>query len=683
MGLPQTERKLAAILAADVVGYSRLMGIDEEGTLAQLRAHRRALIDPKIKERHGRIVKTTGDGMLVEFASAVDAVRCAVEIQRGMTDRNARAPPERRIDFRVGINLGDIIFENRDIFGDGVNIAARLEGLAEPAGICVSRKVRDEVRDKLDVAFDDMGDQQIKNIARPVRCFRLSFDDYKPSSVPLVAATGWPRRKLVVALAATVGVLIGAGLWLRLGGVPPPQATSATALVPGSIQNTFGPTGDHTSRLSIIVLPFANLGGDLEQNYFADGLTDDITTDLSRISGSLVISRNSAFTYRDKSVDPKQVARELAVRYVLEGSVRRIDNQVRVNAQLIDGETGGHLWTERFDHDLLDIAAFQDEVTGRVASALSLELVANESRKSLRARPNNPDAVDLTMRGRSLMNKPPDKERTLEARRLFERALSMDRQSADALVGLAQTYTRIILNAWSDDHVEDLQRADDVLTRALAINPRSAVAYSERAVVLVVREQIPEAIAACETAIALDRNFAGAYGFLAGTMWFARHPERSPALIEQAIRLSPRDPLLSFWLLNFGRAQADLGQTEAAIENLRKAVASNPSPAWMRISLAAVYARSGRNAEARDAMDDALRMMPGYMARQPEATIKGMRAQIELALHGYDPGGVDGWIGPTTRRALTGYQSDQGLPPSGKYDDATLERLGVSPSPAP
>jgi TolB-like protein/Tfp pilus assembly protein PilF len=441
--------------------------------------------------------------------------------------------------------------------------------------------------------------------------------------------------------------------------------------------------GDQTSRLSIIVLPFTNLGGDPEQNYFADGLTDDITTDLSRISGSFVISRNSAFTYRDKTIDPKQVAHDLGVRYVLEGSVRRIGNQVRVNAQLIDGETGGHLWTERFDHDLLDIAAFQDEVTGRVASALSLELIANESRKSLRARPNNPDAVDLTMRGRSLMNQPPDKERILEARRLFERALSLDEQSADAVVGLAQTYTRIILNVWSDDHVADLQLADDVLTKALAINPKSAVAYSERAIVLVVREQFPEALAAQETAIALDRNFAGAYGLLAGIMWFVGHPERSPALIEQAIRLSPRDPQLSFWLLTLGRAQSDLGKTEAAIGNLRKAVAANPSPAWMRISLAAVYARSGRNAEAREAMAEALRMMPDPMAGQPEATIRGMRAQIELALHGYDPGGIDGWIGPTTRRALIGFQRDQGLSQSGEGDDATLERLGISPTPAP
>jgi tetratricopeptide (TPR) repeat protein len=287
------------------------------------------------------------------------------------------------------------------------------------------------------------------------------------------------------------------------------------------------------------------------------------------------------------------------------------------------------------------------------------------------------------MRGRSLMNRPADKERSLEARHLVERALSMDEQSADALVGLAQTHTRIILNAWSDDRVADLRLADDALTRALAIAPKSAVVYAERAFVLVVREQFPEAIAAYETAIALDRNYAGAYGFLVGTMWFARHPERSPALIEQGIRLSPRDPQLPLWRLILGRAQSELGQTGAAIENLRKAVVANPSPAWMRISLVAVYAGSGRIAEAREAMAEALRMMPDPMAGQSEATIRGMRAQIELALNGYDPGGVDGWIGATTRRALTGFQRDGGLPQSGEYDDATLERLGVITSPAP
>src|SRR5271166_5489058 len=295
------ERRLAAILAADVAGYSRLMGADEEGTLERLKAHRRQLVDPKIKEHRGRIVKTTGDGMLVEFPSVVDAVRCAAEIQRAMVDRNPETPEDQRITFRIGVNLGDIIVDGDDIYGDGVNIAARLEALAEPGGVCISRVVRDQIRDKLPYPFEDMGEQSVKNIARPVRVYAL-----RPEAVAELPA--WSA--------------------------PPAASTSQTPAAP---------------RLSIVVLPFANLSNDPEQQYFADGITEDLTTDLSRLTGMFVISRNTAFTYRKKPVDTKQIGRELCVRHVLEGSIRRSGNQVRVNAQLIDAETDAHLWAERFD----------------------------------------------------------------------------------------------------------------------------------------------------------------------------------------------------------------------------------------------------------------------------------------------------------------------------------------------
>src|SRR6201981_3722208 len=323
-------RRLAAILAADVAGYSRLMGADEEGTHERLKAHLRELVEPKIKEHRGHTVKNTGDGLLAEFSSVVDAVRCAAEMQRAMADRNAETVEDERITFRVGINLGDVIVEEHDIFGDGVNVAARLEALAEPGGICISRTVRDHIRDKLAYPFEDLGEQSVKNIARPVRVYAL-----RPEAVAELPASSVPAA--------------------------PPTARPAAA-----------------PRLSIVVLPFANLSNDPDQKYFADGITEDLTTDLSRIADMFVISRNTAFTYQGKRVDTKQIGRDLGVRYLLEGSVRRSGNQIRFNAQLIDAATDAHLWAERFDGDTADLFALQNEITSRIAVALSLELVAAE-----------------------------------------------------------------------------------------------------------------------------------------------------------------------------------------------------------------------------------------------------------------------------------------------------------------
>src|SRR3984893_8229894 len=370
-------RRLAAILAADVVGYSRLMGADEEGTLERLKAVRRRLIDPKITEHHGRIVKTTGDGLLVEFASVVDAVRCAAEVQRGMIDREPEATDERRIRFRIGINLGDVIADGDDIFGDGVNVAARLEALAEPGGICVSGTVRDHIRDKLPYPFEDRGEQSVKNIARPVRVYAL-----RPDAIAELPAAR----------------------------IPPAASMSQPIVAP---------------RLSIVVLPFTNLSDDREQQHFADGVTEDLTTDLSRLADMLVISRNTAITYRNKPVGTKQIGRELSVRYVLEGSLRRSGNQVRVNAQLIDAETDAHLWAERFDGDMGDLFALQDEVTSRIAVALNIELLAAEAARLT----EHPDALDYILRGRAASSKPKTRVNHAEAIALYERSLAVDRHS--------------------------------------------------------------------------------------------------------------------------------------------------------------------------------------------------------------------------------------------------------------
>ncbi len=344
MGVERVERRLAAIVAVDVAGYSLLMGRDEEGTLAALRAIRRDLSDPKIKEHQGRIVKTMGDGLLIEFASVVGAVRCSVEVQRAMAERNEGVPADRRIDFRVGIHQGDIIVEDGDIFGDGVNLAARLEGLAEPGGICVSRVVRDEIRDKLDVAFDDMGEQQVKNIARPVHAFRISPDTLTRLA-PAVPALGTLSRNAGEG-GPSAKRLVGEGLKLP-------------------------------EKPSLVVLPFQNMSGDPEQEYFADGMVEEITTAIARLPWLFVIARNSAFTYKGKPVDVKQVAQELGVRYVLEGSVRKAGNRVRITGQLIDTATSAHIWADRFDGALDDIFDLQDQVASSVAGAIEPKLRSN------------------------------------------------------------------------------------------------------------------------------------------------------------------------------------------------------------------------------------------------------------------------------------------------------------------
>ena len=377
-------RRLAAILAADVAGYSRLMGADEEGTLQRLRAHRRELVDPKISEHRGRIVKTTGDGMLVEFSSVVDAVRCAVEIQRAMVDRNAGIAEDQRIIFRIGVNLGDVIIDGDDIYGDGVNIAARLEALAEPGGICISRTVRDHIGDRLPYAFDDMGEQSVKNIAQPVHAFALSAAAV--ASLPEVAMPAQPaalRRRntprLAVVAASLVAVIgVGIGVWWAW---PKANQTAVSVQPPAAASAQRPPASEAESapRLSIVVLPFANLSNDPEQEYFADGITDDLTTDLSLLPGSFVIARNTAFTYKGKPMDAKQIGHDLGVRYVVEGSVRRTGDQVQVNVQLIDTESGAHLWADRFDTDRRDLANAQAEITFRLARMLNVKLVSRRS----------------------------------------------------------------------------------------------------------------------------------------------------------------------------------------------------------------------------------------------------------------------------------------------------------------
>ena len=452
-------RKIAAILVADVVGYSRLAGADEEGTLARLRALRSDLIDPTIATRHGRVVKRTGDGIIIEFRSVVDAVRCAIEVQNGMIARNADLPRERRVEFRIGIHLGDVVEESDgDLMGDGVNIAARLEGIAKPGAICLSEQAYWQVKGRLDLAARDLGPTQLKNIAEPIRLYSLEIG----------------------ALAA-----------------PKP----APAPVP---QKTDPP------RLSIVVLPFKNLSSNPGQDYFADGVTENLTTDLSRIRNSFVIARNTAFTFKDRAVDAKQIAKELGVRYVLEGSVQRNQNRVRVNAQLIDGETGAHLWADRFQEDVADLFKLQDDVVARLANALSHELITAEAKAA--AGSKNPNSIDLVMRGRAAVTQwarqPPTKEELVAARALFERALEIDPKNADALAGSAHAYMVEYAygpnNPETDYDAKVLGQAD----RSIALARDNAWAYSVKSIYLNISRRPNDALRVANAGLDLDSNDA-------------------------------------------------------------------------------------------------------------------------------------------------------------------------------
>jgi TolB-like protein/class 3 adenylate cyclase len=532
-------RHLAAILAADVAGYSRLIGADEQGTLALLKKIRAEIVDPAIRINNGRIVKTTGDGLLAEFASTVDALRGATEIQQRMAEPDLAGAPEQRIRLRIGIHQGDILVEaDGDIFGDGVNIAARLEALAEPGGICVSARVQEDATGKLDLAFRDLGERRLHNIARPVRVY----------AIPVAAVS---------------------------------RAGPAPALVP---------------RLSIVVLPFANLNNDLDQQYFVDGITEDLTTDLSRIGGMLVISRNTAFTYQGKRVDTRQIGRDLSVRYVLEGSVRRVGNQVRINAQLIDAESDSHLWAERFDRSVDDLFSLQDEVVSRIATALNVELMIAEAARSV----ENPDAVDCILRGRAALAGPRSLESSNQAIEWFERAISLDPSLVEAQARLAGELAGRVIDVLPSSSNADIDRAQRLARQALAATPRSALAHSAMAQVLRAQRRYPEAISEYETALAFDRNLVGALANIGRCKIYTGPIDDAIPFQEQAIRLSPRDPSIWNWYFRIGEAHLLQSRLDEAIAWLEKARNAAPAVWFLDFWLAAAYALNGSPVSARN-----------------------------------------------------------------------------------
>jgi len=565
-------RRLAAILAADVAGYSRLIGADEGGTLQALKAIRAELIDPKIATHNGRLVKTTGDGLLVEFGSVVDALRCATEVQAGMAERNANVPTpaDKRIEFRIGINMGDIVVEDGDIFGDGVNVAARLEGLAEPGGICVSARVQEDAAGKLDLAFEDLGEQVLKNIVRPIRAYRI--------------ATG---------------------------------AAPATAVATPAL-----PLPD---KPSVAVLPFTNMSADPDQEFFADGIAEDVITALSRYPSLFVIARNSCFTYKGRTVDVKKIGRELGVRYVLEGSLRKSGNRIRVTAQLVEAESGKHVWAERYDRDLADIFALQDEITEAVAIAIVPAIAEAEQQRAMRKPPGSLDAWAAYQRGLWHLSKYTVDDIQL-AEKFFRRAIDLDPtfsggygSLAGALGQAADLLTRGL--------PETLNLAEALARQAIALDGADAGAHAQLGTALYRRGDYEGGRFEAERALAISPNLAGARSVLGQTLIFSGRPEEGVTVLRTSIRLDPRGPGLGTRLMQIALGLYLCRKYEDAVEAAKQAIRSYPNIPNTYRWLAAALGQMGQTAEANEALQKAIAIAPAQFDMYVRGRVPWMRPE--------------------------------------------------------
>ncbi len=557
------KRKLAAILAADVVGYSRLMGADEEGTLKTLTTYREAM-DAFIVRHGGRIVGTAGDSVLAEFASAIEAVRCSIEIQQELKDRNGALPEERRMEFRIGINLGDVMIEGDDLYGDGVNVAARLEGVAEPGGICISNTVFDQVRDRIPHDFEDLGEHSVKNITRPVRVYR----------VPLL------ERE-----AAMTG---------------PGASDDAALALP--------------DRPSIAVLPLTNMSSDPEQEYFSDGITEDIITELSRFPDLFVIARNSVFTYKGNPVKVQEVAQDLGVRYVLEGSVRKAGQRVRVTAQLIDAASGSHVWAERYDRDLEDIFAVQDEITRTIVGALVGKLNQTERARAMRKPTENLEAYDLYLRGFELFLRFTEADNAA-GRELLEKAVELDPGYARVYGMAAWSHLTDSFMGWSSNPAQSLAQAAELAQKALAIDPSDNRSHWVIGAASLYQGQHERALAGYQRALELNPNDADVLANLGLPLNYLNRPEEAERAIKKAMRLNPHCPWWYYWVL--GWSQIMLGRAEEAIASVERI--GNPVPACRLISIRA-YMQLGREAEARAEVAEVLKAEPDFTLRHWQAT---------------------------------------------------------------
>jgi adenylate cyclase len=590
MGGHPVERKLAAILSADVEGYSRLMGDNEVATVRTITEYREAIAS-SVAGHGGRVVDAPGDNVLAEFSSVVDAVESAVEIQRELRSRNAALPVTRRMQFRIGINLGDVIVEGPRLYGDGVNIAGRLEGLAEGGGVCLSGTAYDQVEGKLPLGYDFIGEHSVKNIARPVRVYRLRFE---PGAAPgLSSQTRRADRRLVTRVVGTVAVLVLLGVggwagWHWLRSPAPPVLTLP-------------------DKPSVAVLPFSNLSQDPAQEYFSDGVTEDLITGLSKVSGLFVIARNSVFTYKGKAVKVRDVGRDLGVRYVLEGGVQRAGSRVRITAQLVDATTGYHIWAERYDREVRDVFALQDEVTQQIIRALAVKLTAAEQGQMGRAPTGNPEAYDLVLRGQEERRRT-TREANVEARRLFVKAMDLDPQYARAYAGLSWAHLQSWQLLWSTDP-ESLERARELAERAIGLDDTLVEGHSLLSQIYLWKKEHDRAIAEAERAVALGPNNADSYESLAEVLGWAGRPEDSIRFIRQAMRLNPHYPFFYLWTL--GHASYLLRRNADAVDAFNRIKQQNPNFVPAHAYLAVLFAEMGREKEARDAWAKASQLSPG------------------------------------------------------------------------
>jgi adenylate cyclase len=571
MTTQKVKRKLAAILSADVKGYSCLMGDDEEWTVHTLNTYK-VVMSGLIQQHRGRVVAAPGDNVLAEFASVVDAVQCAVEIQQVLRAKNAMLPENRRMEFRIGINLGDVIEEGDSIYGDGVNIAARLEGLAEVGGICISESAYQQIENKLPLRYDYLGEHEVKNIAKPVRVYRAQIESVAMAQRPLEVAS---KERMALPL---------------------------------------------PDKPSVAVLPFTNLSGDPEQEYFSDGITEDIITALSRFRWFFVIARNSTFTYKGKTVDVKTVAQDLGVRYVLEGSVRKAGSRVRITAQLIDALTSLHVWAERYDRELKDIFAVQDEITENIVTSIGPEFLSAEMRRAQRRDVRSLDAWDYIMRA-AFHHSRFRKEDVAEAQRLLRKAIELDPFNAEGFCLLAFTHLMQVQFGWSESADQSIQEAAKAAKNAIAKDDRDAWAHTAMGLVDLISRRYDDAIRRLKRAVQLNPSLANAYGALGQALTLAGESAEAVEQINKAIRLSPRDPFLVYWFAHLSMAVFTKGHYDVALQWGAKVLQENPSfPGGHRL-MAAIYGQLGRIEEAQAALKELLLLMPGM-------TIEDVRKQV-------------------------------------------------------
>jgi adenylate cyclase len=597
---PRDRRRLVAVVYADMVGYSRLIEMDAAGTFARLQEQRRELFDPAVARHGGNLVNMAGNSLLITFDSIISAMRFAVEMQRGVPAFDGDHSPDRRIRFRVGVNIGDVIPDGTSMHGDGVNIAARLQAICPPGAICVSRVVRDQVGAQLGMSFKELGAIDLKNIRAPVEAFVIDPSDPSAGiSGPSAknAATRLGQLPLLLVLGVLAIVAIGVFGW-RL-----PLSKIAT-LMPRVSPATQQPT-----PLSVVVLPLTNLSNDADGEYLADAITDDLTTDLSQISGSLVIAHSTAESFKGKPIDVRQIGRELGVRYALEGSVRKLADQIEVNAQLIDAQSGGHVWAERFETDRANLAQAQSEITGRLARTLHLELVADASSRMVQHQAN-PGLQDLLMRGWALWYQPMSTATRQQALQLFERALALDPASVEARVGIATILVTNVSAGLSHNGAEDSRRAEQMVLEAIQRDPNNSSAHQVLGIVRRNQNRLEEAVAEFETSVQLDRNNAHSLLLLGQTTMFLGRPAEAIPYIESSQRLNPRDPNSAFIAWSLGVCYLLLGDVERATTLLRKAVTDNPRLYFFQLYLAGAVGLQGNIDEAKTVLARAIRLQP-------------------------------------------------------------------------